>query len=53
MYAPVLGQSPVIDTLFQRLRKKVVAEIRFQKVLAKTKGALDMILSSAVLVVPP
>ena len=28
MYAPVLGQSPLIDSLFLRLRKKVVAEIR-------------------------
>jgi len=47
MYAPVLGQSPLIDTLFLRLRKKVSAEIRFQKELLKTKGALDMILSTA------
>ncbi|KAI0938132.1 hypothetical protein AcV5_001173 [Taiwanofungus camphoratus] len=47
MYSPVLGQSPLIDTLFVRLRKKVTAEIRFQKELVKTKGALDMLLSSA------
>lgn len=50
MYAPVLGQSPLIDSLFLRLRKKVVAEIRFQKELMKTKGTLEMVFSSASLV---
>ncbi|KAL0574665.1 U3 small nucleolar RNA-associated protein 15 [Marasmius crinis-equi] len=47
MYAPILGQSPLIDGLFLRLRKKVIAEIRFQKEVTRTKGALDMILASA------
>ncbi|KAH9938157.1 WD40 repeat-like protein [Fomitopsis serialis] len=47
MYRPVLGQSPLIDTLFARLQKKVAAELRFQKELVKTKAALDMLLSSA------
>ncbi|KAG2757311.1 WD40 repeat-like protein, partial [Suillus brevipes Sb2] len=49
MYTPVLGQSPLIDSLFMRLRKKVLAEIRFQKELVKTKGALEMIFASATL----
>jgi U3 small nucleolar RNA-associated protein 15 len=49
MYSPVIGQSPIIDTLFLRLRKKLTAELRFQKELVKTKGALDMILSTAAL----
>jgi len=49
MYTPVLGQSPLIDSLFMRLRKKVLAEIRFQKELIKTKGALEMIFASATL----
>ncbi len=49
MYTPVLGQSPLIDTLFVRLRKKVATEIRFQKELVKAKGALDMLLASAAL----
>jgi len=49
MYSPVIGQSPIIDTLFLRLRKKLAAELRFQKELVKTKGALDMILSTAAL----
>ncbi|THV08502.1 WD40 repeat-like protein [Dendrothele bispora CBS 962.96] len=46
MYTPILGQSPLIDTLFLRLRRKVTAELRFQRELQKTKGALDMIFSS-------
>ena len=47
MYTPVLGQSPLIDSLFLRLRKKVSAELRFQKELVKAKGALDMVLATA------
>jgi U3 small nucleolar RNA-associated protein 15 len=46
MYSPVLGQSPLIDSLFLQLRKKVAAEIRFQKELIKTKSALDMVFAS-------
>ncbi|TFY82709.1 hypothetical protein EWM64_g1308 [Hericium alpestre] len=49
MYTPVLGQSPLIDSLFVRLRKKVAAELRLQKELLKVKGALDMVFSSAAL----
>ncbi|KAJ4478160.1 Trp-Asp repeat-containing protein [Lentinula aciculospora] len=45
MYTPILGQSPLIDTLFLRLRKKVQAELRFQKDIRRTEGALDMIFS--------
>jgi len=48
MYRPVIGQAPLIDGLFLRLRKKVVAEIRFQEEIMKVKGALTMILSSAI-----
>ncbi|KIY49253.1 WD40 repeat-like protein [Fistulina hepatica ATCC 64428] len=47
MYTPILGQSPLIDTLFVRLRKKVAAELRFQKEVLKVKGALDMLFASA------
>jgi len=46
MYRPVIGQAPLIDGLFLRLRKKVAAEIRFQEEIMKVKGALAMILSS-------
>ncbi|KAI0068753.1 WD40 repeat-like protein [Artomyces pyxidatus] len=49
MYAPVLGQSPLVDSLFLRLRKKVDAELRFQRELVKAKGALEMIIASAAL----
>ncbi|KAF8529167.1 Trp-Asp repeat-containing protein [Hysterangium stoloniferum] len=47
MYTPVLGQSPLIDLLFVQLRKKINAELRFQKELASIRGALDMIFLSA------
>ncbi|PFH52767.1 hypothetical protein AMATHDRAFT_139144 [Amanita thiersii Skay4041] len=46
MYGTILGQSPLIDTLFLRLRKKVIAEIRFQALLQKTQGSLNMVLAS-------
>ncbi|KAH7887700.1 WD40 repeat-like protein [Phlebopus sp. FC_14] len=49
MYAPVLGQSPMIDTLFLRLQKKVQAEVRFQKELAKARGTLEMVFSCVAL----
>jgi len=47
MYTPVLGQSPLIDLLFVQLRKKINAELRFQKELASIRGVLDMIFLSA------
>ena len=47
MYRPVIGQAPLVDSLFLRLRKKVAAEIRFQEEIMIVKGALTMILSSA------
>jgi U3 small nucleolar RNA-associated protein 15 len=49
MYAPIIGQAPLIDALFLRMRKKVAEELRFQEEVLKAKGALTMILSSAVL----
>jgi U3 small nucleolar RNA-associated protein 15 len=49
MYSAVLGQSPLIDSLFLRLRKKVTAEIRFQKELVKARGVLEMIFASSAL----
>ncbi|KAH9977795.1 WD40-repeat-containing domain protein [Lactifluus volemus] len=47
MYAPVLGQSPTIDSLFLRLRKKLEVEIQLQNDLVKVKGALDMLFAFA------
>jgi len=49
MYLPVLGQSPLIDSWFIRLRKKISLEIKFQQELMKTKGALDMLFTSVAL----
>ncbi|KAH9482696.1 U3 small nucleolar RNA-associated protein 15 [Psilocybe cubensis] len=48
MYTSVIGQAPLIDALFLRLRKKVAAELRFQEEIVRAKGALTMILSSAI-----
>jgi len=49
MYSAVLGQSPLIDSLFLRFRRKVTGEIRFQKELVKAKGALEMVFASSAL----
>jgi len=49
MYTPVLGQSPTIDSLFLRLRRKLEAELRLQDELVKVKGILDMLFAFAAL----
>jgi len=46
MYRPVIGQAPLVDVLFLRLKKKLAMELRFQKELLKAKGTLSMILTS-------
>jgi len=47
IYGTVIGQSPLIDTLFVRLRKKVDQEVKFQRDLVSVRGALDMLLASS------
>jgi U3 small nucleolar RNA-associated protein 15 len=47
MYTPVLGQSPTIDSLFLRLRRKLETELRLQDDLVKVKGTLDMLFAYA------
>ncbi|KAL4075821.1 WD40 repeat-like protein [Scleroderma citrinum] len=49
LYSPVFGQSPLVDSLLLRLRKKVLAEIRLQRELTKTKGTLEMVFSCVAL----
>jgi U3 small nucleolar RNA-associated protein 15 len=49
MYTGILGRSPLIDTLFLRLRRKLEQELKFQRELRLLGGALDMILASAAL----
>ncbi|PWN31482.1 WD40 repeat-like protein [Meira miltonrushii] len=44
VYAPVLGQSPVIDELFGKIWSKISEEIDVQKQLTQVRGALEMIL---------
>ncbi|GAA5901891.1 U3 small nucleolar RNA-associated protein 15 [Sporobolomyces salmoneus] len=43
IYTSALGLSPLIDTLFTRLRRKVDEELEFQKELTQVRGALDML----------
>ena len=52
MYKPVIGQAPLIDSLFVRLHKKVMVELRFQAELQRTSGALSMIMSSSLASLP-
>lgn len=48
LYAPVMGQSPLIDDLFVRLQKKVAEELKVQRdVVVGMKGMVDMIISNA------
>ncbi|KAG9101838.1 hypothetical protein FS749_002732 [Ceratobasidium sp. UAMH 11750] len=49
MYTCVLGRSPLTDSLFVRLRRKLDQELKFQRELHLLGGALDMILASAAL----
>jgi U3 small nucleolar RNA-associated protein 15 len=53
MYGMLLGQSPLIDTLFVRLRDKVDYELRFQRDLIQTQGALEMIFASSGIAAAP
>ncbi|KAG6332959.1 hypothetical protein ID866_6133 [Astraeus odoratus] len=53
LYSPVFGQSPLVDSLLLRLRKKVLAENRLQKELTKVKGTLEMVFSCVALAAAP
>ncbi|KAF9453074.1 Trp-Asp repeat-containing protein [Macrolepiota fuliginosa MF-IS2] len=53
MYQAVIGQAPLMDSLFVRLHKKVMAELRFQAELQRAKGALMMVMSSSLASLPP
>lgn len=48
-YASVLGQSPIIDDLFGRIRAKLAEEIRLQAQITQVNGALEMILARSAL----
>ncbi|GJN87988.1 hypothetical protein Rhopal_000943-T1 [Rhodotorula paludigena] len=47
IYTPTLGLSPLIDTLFARLRRKLDDELDFQRELTQVQGALDMVFASS------
>lgn len=45
VYAPVLGQSPLIDELFGKIWTKVTDEVHVQRQLVQVRGALEMVLA--------
>jgi U3 small nucleolar RNA-associated protein 15 len=45
LYTPTLGQSPMIDDLFGKLRRRIDDELKFENELLLLKGALDMVLA--------
>jgi len=47
MYTTVLGQSPLIDELFMRLRTKVKQEIAFQRQLQSVIGSMEMLFAKS------
>jgi U3 small nucleolar RNA-associated protein 15 len=49
LYAPVLGQSAVIDDLFMRLQAKLKEESGVEKELLKLMGCLDCVMSASAL----
>jgi len=47
MYIHVIGQSVIVDELFSKIQTKVRSELKFERKVYQTLGALDMIFSSA------
>jgi len=47
MYIHVIGQSVIVDELFSKIQTKVRSELKFERKIYQTMGALDMIFSSA------
>jgi hypothetical protein len=43
-----MGESPLVDELILKLRRKVLSEIEFQKQLFQLSGILDLVLSANV-----
>eukprot|EP00743_Colponemidia_sp_Colp-15_P003436 GILK01003710.1.p1 GENE.GILK01003710.1~~GILK01003710.1.p1 ORF type:complete len:535 (+),score=87.61 GILK01003710.1:42-1607(+) len=47
LYAPVMGQSMVVDEMFVRLQSRIAGEVRLQKQMYGLLGVLDMLMSAA------
>ncbi|KAG0303027.1 snoRNA-binding rRNA-processing protein [Dissophora globulifera] len=47
MYTAVLGQSPLIDELFVKLRARVKMELAFQKQLMSVVGSMEMLFAKS------
>jgi U3 small nucleolar RNA-associated protein 15 len=46
LYSGILGQSPLVDQLFVRLRKKIDGELKMQRELIGVLGAVEMVLNA-------
>jgi len=46
LYAPVLGQSPNIDSQLKHIQKIINDEVQLQKQLFETLGALDLLINA-------
>lgn len=53
LYSPVFGQSPLVDSLLLRLKKKVFDEMRLQREMVKIKGTIEMVFSCVALATVP
>jgi U3 small nucleolar RNA-associated protein 15 len=47
IYSSVIGHSDMIDEIFMKLHKQVVAEVSFQRQIMRIMGTLDGIISVA------
>lgn len=50
MYASVIGQSMIIDELFNKIKEKVVNEVRLHQQLEGIVGIMDSLFATASLV---
>ncbi len=46
MYAPMVGQSPVLDELLGRLARQIKQEVGLQTELLEVLGAMDLVLAT-------
>jgi hypothetical protein len=49
----MLGQSPLLDEMMEKLQSKINRELKFHQDLMKLRGALDMTLAQVCLFVLP
>ena len=47
IYGSMLGQSPLVDELFEKLRNKVTNECSVQRMLLRLLGQIDFVMTTA------